>query len=185
MKPVYTYTLLLLLITTACTDTATNNAQHKATSPSKTELMAANKLMVKKEKQDILDYIRRHGYNMQSTGSGLYYNVYKTMPHGKLIALGDTVSVEYTLSLLNGDTIYDKSNAKKYTLVVGKSDKESGLLEALEMMKKGEKARLIVPAHLGFGLLGDQDKITTKTSLVYDIKILMGSSKNSKFKACD
>ncbi len=172
MKPVYTYTLLLLLITTACTDTTQDKRQHTTTRPTKAELIAANKLLVKKEKQDILDYINRHGYKMQSTGSGLYYNIYKTMPHGRLIALGDTVSVEYTLSLLNGDKVYDKANAKKYTLVVGRSDKESGLLEALEMMKKGEKARLIVPAHLGFGLLGDQDKITTKTSLVYDIEIL-------------
>ncbi len=172
MKFIYPHILLLLLAITACTDTSQDKQHHTSQRPSKKELMAANKLMVKKEKQDILDYIHRHGYKMQSTGSGLYYNVYKKIPHGTPITLGDTVSVQYTLSLLNGDEVYNQSNAKHYTLIVGRSDKESGLLEALEMMKKGEKARLIVPAHLGFGLLGDQDKISTKTSLVYDIEIL-------------
>ncbi len=172
MNAIYIYTFLLLLITTACTDTAQENQRYKATKPTKMEMIAANKLMVKKEKQDILDYINRHGYKMQATGSGLYYDVYKKIPHGHTIALGDRVSVQYTISLLNGDAVYDKDNAKKYTLVLGRSDKESGLLEAMKMMKRGEKARLLVPAHLGFGLLGDQDKIMTKTTLVYDIEIL-------------
>ncbi|PID88821.1 MAG: hypothetical protein CSB02_00745 [Bacteroidia bacterium] len=152
MRPIYTYIFLLSLAITACTGSTTDTQQHTTSRPGKQDLIAANKLMVKKEKQDILDYIRRHGYKMQ--------------------AFGDTVSVRYTLSLLNGNTVYNQADARHYTLVIGRSDKESGLLEALEMMKKGEKARLIVPAHLGFGLLGDQDKITTKTSLVYDIEIL-------------
>lgn len=172
MRPIYTYIFLLSLAITACTGSTTDTQQHTTSRPGKQDLIAANKLMVKKEKQDILDYIRRHGYKMQSTGSGLYYDVYKKVSHGQTIAFGDTVSVRYTLSLLNGNTVYNQADARHYTLVIGRSDKESGLLEALEMMKKGEKARLIVPAHLGFGLLGDQDKITTKTSLVYDIEIL-------------
>lgn len=167
---------MILLLCTACQSAP--QPQKKATkTPSKAELMATNKLMVKKEKQDILDYIKRHGYQMQATGSGLYYDIYHTVETGNTIAKGEVVSVNFSLSLLNGEEIYSLNTPNNYTLVVGKSDKESGLLEALSLMKRGEKARLIVPAHLGFGILGDQDKIAPKSSLVYDIEILQTNPK--------
>lgn len=171
MKTISTYLFLCMLLLTACKEGKAPPSASRQHAPTQAELIAANKLMIKKEKQDILDYIRRYGYDMQATGSGLYYHVYAEQPSQPALALGDAIQVHYTLSALNGDTIYGAADHKHYSLVLGKSDKESGLLEALSLMHYGEQARLIVPAHLAFGLLGDQEKVPAKTSLVYDIAI--------------
>jgi len=39
-------------------------------------------------------------------------------------------------------------------------------------MRQGDRAKLIVPSHLAFGLLGDLKKIPAGATLVYDIEIL-------------
>jgi FKBP-type peptidyl-prolyl cis-trans isomerase len=49
---------------------------------------------------------------------------------------------------------------------------ESGLHEGIKYMKKGEKARLILPPHLAHGLIGDMNKIPMNATLIYDIQVI-------------
>jgi FKBP-type peptidyl-prolyl cis-trans isomerase len=39
-------------------------------------------------------------------------------------------------------------------------------------MHVGDRAKFIVPSHLAFGLLGDQNKIPQHATLVYDIELV-------------
>ena len=45
-------------------------------------------------------------------------------------------------------------------------------VDDLDGFKVGDKAKLIVPSHLGHGLLGDFDKVPPMRSLVIDIKLI-------------
>ena len=39
-------------------------------------------------------------------------------------------------------------------------------------MKVGDKAKFIIPSHLAFGLLGDENKIPKRATLVYDVELI-------------
>jgi len=48
----------------------------------------------------------------------------------------------------------------------------SGLEEGILYLSEGDKAKIIIPSHLGYGLLGDLDKnIPPKATLIYDIEL--------------
>ena len=85
---------------------------------------------------------------------------------------GRTVKLSYTLSLLNGDTVYTALKDGPIVFQVGKGQVITGLEEAILLLKVGDRAKFIIPSHLAYGLIGDQKKIRQKASLVYDIEFI-------------
>lgn len=120
---------------------------------------------------DIKLYLEmRKDWKMEKTGSGLQYFIYEK-GDGKQAEPGDVAEIEYSITLLDGTECY-KTEADEYEeLVVDKSEIESGVQEALKLMHVGDKAKLIIPSHLGHGLIGDMDKIPPLTTLVIDLSL--------------
>jgi len=56
--------------------------------------------------------------------------------------------------------------------VVGHGGVESGLEEAVLLLHAGDKARIIIPSHLAYGLVGDDDKIPARATLIYEIELI-------------
>lgn len=136
------------------------------------KLIGYNQQLVKSENSEIEDYIIRHHWKMQETSTGLRYMVYKK-GNGRKIISGDVVRLKYSLSLLNGNTVYSSDSLGPKIICPGTSEGETGLQEALLLMQQGDCAKLIVPSHLAFGLLGDLKNIPAGAALVYDIEILL------------
>ncbi len=130
-----------------------------------------NRYLVKTEKENIANYIRRHGWEMQETGSGLSYMIYEDGT-GHMAEKGKVAVLKYKLWLITGDLVYSSDDRGLKTFLVGKGGVESGLEEAILLMKKGDKARLVLPSHLAYGLLGDDDKIPPRTAIIYDIELV-------------
>jgi len=107
---------------------------------------------------------------MKETGSGLRYHIYEKGTGEKVVS-GKTAVLNYTLRLLTGDVIYSSEKDGQKIFRVGRGNVESGLEEAILLMRVGDKAILILPAHLGYGLLGDSNKIPPKCTLVYDVEL--------------
>lgn len=135
------------------------------------QVITYNRQAVSSENDDINNYILRHHWMMQETPTGMRYMIYRS-GKGKKIVPGAEVSLKYSVSLLNGNEVYnsDKDGLKK--IRPGASEGETGLQEALLLMKEGDCAKVITPSHLGYGLLGDLKKIPASAALVYDIEIL-------------
>ncbi len=134
-------------------------------------LEKANRYLVRAENEQINDYVRRHKLKMTETGTGLRYTVHME-GNGQLIKKGELVKLKFVLKFLTGDIVYTSEDKGVKTFVVGQGGVESGLEEAILLLRRGDKATIILPSHLAFGLLGDEDKIPPKTSLVYEIEIL-------------
>ncbi|MCX6231374.1 MAG: FKBP-type peptidyl-prolyl cis-trans isomerase [Bacteroidetes bacterium] len=134
-------------------------------------MITANIKMLKSEKEQINDYIIRYNWNMLSTGSGLYYMIYKH-GSGKQAKLKTKVKISYKSNLLNGVSLYSSSVDGPKTFITGKAEVENGLEEGILLLKVGDKAKFIIPSHLAFGLMGDQKKIPRKATLVYDVELL-------------
>lgn len=143
----------------------------------KTKSSKMNKGLAEKEAIDIKLFLEmRPEWQMEETGSGLRIWIYEH-GEGEIPVPGDDAEIEYDITLLNGDTCYFTEDDEYEIVRVDKSDLETGVQEALKLMHVGDKAKLIVPSHLGHGLLGDMNKIPPLKSLVIDIE-LIGVRKN-------
>jgi FKBP-type peptidyl-prolyl cis-trans isomerase FkpA len=129
-----------------------------------------NHQVVVAESQEIEDFISRYHWEMQKSQTGLRWMVYKK-GKGTAARKGDIACIKYSLRLLNGDLVYRSDSLKPFEFETGKAEVPNGLEEGVLLLRPGDRARLIVPSHLAFGLLGDFDKIRNRASLVYDIEL--------------
>lgn len=135
------------------------------------ELIEANKKKHQLETEHIKTFIGNKKWPMTETNSGLHYWIYKNGT-GEIAAQGQRVSLAYTVSLTDGTECYRADENNPGTFVIGRDNVESGLHEMVQLMHVGDKAKVILPSHLAFGLTGDSQKIPGNATLVYDIELL-------------
>lgn len=133
--------------------------------------MEANQMISQHERELINEFVHRKQWDMTETGTGVRYGIYYS-EDGVEIESGDIVELEYTLELLDGTLISKTEEGETETVLVDKDIVESGLHEALKHLHQGDRAKVIIPSHMAFGLTGDLDKIPGFSTLVYDLKII-------------
>lgn len=129
-----------------------------------------NKDLVKRLQDTIAQYAEKNNWDMQKTGSGLWYAITRS-GNSDTIQRNDLVQIAYTVSLLNGTLCYSSDSLGLKNIKVGQGGVESGIEEALRMLTLGDSARLLVPPHLAHGLLGDQNKIPALAILNYTVVV--------------
>ena len=107
----------------------------------------------------------------KTTASGLKYAIIKE-GEGELVGKEKQVTVHYSGYLLDG-TRFDSSveRDEPFTFVAGVGQVIPGWDEGVQLMKKGSKARFIVPSNLAYG---DRDlgKIPPNSILIFDVEVL-------------
>jgi len=105
------------------------------------------------------------------TASGLKYAIIQE-GEGELVGKEKQATVHYSGFLLDG-TKFDSSveRDEPFTFVAGVGQVIPGWDEGVQLMKKGSKARFIVPANLAYG---DRDlgKIPPNSTLIFDVEVL-------------
>ena len=163
--------LMLLLVSFSCDEKNPKPSQPVTKGEMKSSMEKANRYLLNEEAEDIENYVKRHGLNMTTTGTGLRYQILKQGSEQK-IEKGEVVTLEYELHSIAGDLIYSSENDGVKSFIVGEGTVESGLDEAMTYLHRGDVAKLISPFHLGYGLHGDDNRIPEYATLVYTIKIL-------------
>jgi len=135
-------------------------------------LEKANRYLVRTEEEDINDFVQRHTWVMNKTGTGLRYWIDTANGSGDKVAYGQRVGFHYKVRLLNGDQIYSSDESGPKAFIAGKGGVETGLEEGIKLLRRGDKAKFILPSHLAFGLLGDGDKIPPKTPIIYELEVI-------------
>ena len=105
------------------------------------------------------------------TPSGLKYVVVKEGSGDKKPKYGQSVTVHYQGSLLNGK-IFDSSIMRGTPATFQIGQVIEGWNEALQTMKKGEKRTLIIPPDLGYGIHGFPGVIPPNATLIFDVELL-------------
>lgn len=133
--------------------------------------MRVNKIMVDNDVDLIKTYIKRHGWKMKETESGLWYEIYKN-GNGTLLKHGMDVSIKCRLELLDGTVCNSSGSVNLKQFKVGLGKVEAGLDEGLLLMRDGDCARFILPPHLAYGLSGDSKCIPPHSIIVYNVEII-------------
>jgi FKBP-type peptidyl-prolyl cis-trans isomerase len=132
--------------------------------------------IIRDEALEIDAYISRRNYTMSTTETGLRYQIYFRGPGTRLADNEDVVKLNYSVSLLDGTSVYNSDSTGVLQFKVGKSDIAGGLQEGVRLMHEGDKAIFILPAHLGYGLTGDGDQIKHYATLVINAELLQINS---------
>jgi FKBP-type peptidyl-prolyl cis-trans isomerase FkpA len=131
----------------------------------------ANQQLLQKENDDMDYYAQSHQLSFVRTSSGIRYCVYKPSAKGDSIKAGQSVVLQYTLSLLDGTKCYSSDQDGKKVFMVEQGEIESGIHKGLQYLKRGDKAILLIPSPLAHGLLGDMKKIPPQMPIVYDVVV--------------
>lgn len=171
MKKVVPFLFAILLI--SCGD------NHKKTTKNvniqgkefQDKLIEANKMYVKKESDEIDQYVKHRNLQMITTGTGLRYVIVQKGT-GAAAKPEQRAKVNYKISLLDGKLCYSSDSTGAKEFLIGHDNVESGLHEGIQYMHVGDKAIFILPSHLAHGLIGDESKIPPHASVRYDIELL-------------
>jgi len=140
---------------------------------SKNHSVDFNQEINEREQIQINLFLAHHYYlKMKQTSSGLRYMIFQQSKEGDKAKEGQLATIRLRVELLDGRVCEETPIGKTEMMVIGKSDKESGVHEALKLMRKGERAKLILPSYLGHGLLGDRTKIPPQAVLYIDLELI-------------
>jgi FKBP-type peptidyl-prolyl cis-trans isomerase len=150
-----------------------SKAQFEKEQADKEKKAAAEKELAKKEEAGKLqNYLKANKITVAPTASGLYYIEIKKGT-GEQAGKGKIVKVHYTGTLLNGkkfDSSLDRKQPLEFT--IGQGQVIPGWEEGISMMKKGGKARLIIPSKLGYGENGRMPTIPPSATLIFDVELI-------------
>ena len=155
----------------ACSDNKRTPKTKEDYAEYKEPLMRVNKFLTKKDAEIIESYIKRREWKMNVTETGLWYMIYKN-GNGIKAQTGKKASISSKVSLLDGTECYNNDTLNPKVFKIGQGGVEYGLEQGILMLREGDKARFIMPPHLAYGLLGDQNKIPARSIILYEIEVL-------------
>ena len=117
-------------------------------------------------------YIKTNNISVKPTANGLYYLETSAGTGVKPVA-GQTVKVHYTGTLLDGtkfDSSVDRGDPLEF--VLGQQQVIQGWEEGIALMKKGGKAKLIIPSAIAYGPQGRMPSIPPSATLIFDVELI-------------
>lgn len=169
------YIILIVLLSSSCACKHKSSPivledMEKIEKEYKKPMMDWNHEKVHDQDLQIKKFAERRSWEMTRTGSGLYFEIFENGT-GQVADSGDIATFNYNLHLFDGTYCYSSDSTGPRKLELGKAEIESGLEEALLMMQIGDKARIIIPPHLAYGMPGDGYKIPSDAILIYKIEL--------------
>ncbi len=123
-----------------------------------------------KELEILENYIKNANITEEPTSSGVYI-VVNEEGRGDCIADGDVVTLNYTLTLVDGVLVETTLGNEPMVYVVGRDRMIPGWEEAMSRLKKGSSAQFIIPSKMAYGSAG-KGNILPYSTLIFDIDII-------------
>ena len=159
--------LIVTALLCGCHDRSTGtviNSNQQPAEDKEAPYIEGNKKILRWEDEEMSLFIKRYGWDMQRTGTGMYYQIL-TPGHGETFQEGDDITLEYNTFLLSGEMVYDSEHDGVKRFKVGRSDEIDALHEAAAFLRPGAKARLVIPSYMAYGVSGDGNKINGRVPI--------------------
>jgi FKBP-type peptidyl-prolyl cis-trans isomerase len=164
------YTLLFVLFI-SCSNNQARKVNHNSETNVQNKLQKINRFLVKKENARIKKYVDSLELDMKMSLTGLWYKVMSNGSGAKVIS-GDKVTIEYEIKLFDGTICYSSDSTGYKYFEVDRSNEMAGINEAVQKISKGGLIKMILPKHLGKGLMGDMKKIPPMEILFCELKVI-------------
>lgn len=125
-----------------------------------------------KAKKEAEAALERVSQGFDKTDSGLRYKIL-SKGNGPEAEKGKMVSVHYEGSLLNGqvfDSSFQRNQPINFQLGVGQVI--PGWDEGIQLLRVGDKARLVIPPDLAYGAAGAGGVIPPNATLLFDVELV-------------
>lgn len=173
MKRIGVLLLALSALTAACSDDKPVQRRRPLTEKQMRDGSVKMHSWDRQRQADEIDqYIRRQGWAMETTASGLRWMLLKKGSGNALAQPGQIDKVYYTIKLMDGTVCYTSDKDGSRSFVIGRDDVEPGIHEGVQLMHTGDKMRFVLPSHLAHGLTGDNVKIPPLASLECELELL-------------
>ncbi|MEL6810816.1 MAG: peptidylprolyl isomerase [Bacteroidota bacterium] len=130
---------------------------------------AEREAAAKRAQEELLTSISE---GFEETESGLRYQIIQN-GDGAQAEKGKTVAVHYKGMFADGgefDNSYKRGNPISFP--VGMGNVIPGWDEGIQLLKVGDKARFVIPSHLGYGSRGAGGVIPPDATLVFDVELM-------------
>ncbi|MCM4157689.1 peptidylprolyl isomerase [Gramella sp. AN32] len=126
----------------------------------------------KQSKNEADSAIEELAAGFDKTESGLRYKIIQKGT-GKPAEKGKNVSVHYKGQLADG-TVFDSSykRSKPIDFPLGAGHVIAGWDEGIQYLSEGDKARFVIPSHLGYGSQGAGGVIPPDAVLIFDVELM-------------
>lgn len=133
-------------------------------------LIEANKGLVARDSSRIVGVIRANGWNMEVTGTGLWYEIIEK-GRGLRAKPNQIAELDYKVRLLSGELVYTADSTGPLRFRISKGGVERGLEEGILLLHQGDSARFIMPPYMAHHLLGDQKRIPPRSTIIYEVRL--------------
>lgn len=175
MQPIRTCLLLLAaaVLTTACHRNRPQIPSNKQVENVEAEqLLRYNQLCIEAEQKEIQAYRDSVAPDLLAAEDGFWYRI-DSVGTGDSIRKSQTVTLLYSLELLDGSVCDDSSVSGPKKLKVGARQDIKALDLALPLMTRGSEATLLAPSYLAYGVPGDRNCVPSRCPVLLRIKILL------------
>lgn len=136
---------------------------------------AAYDLSLESNAQFLADNAEKEGVTVRP--SGLQYRVIQAGEGAPLSSPEDLATVSYRGSLIDG-TVFDET-APGETIEFRADGLIAGWVEALSLMREGDRWELVVPSELGYGAFGAGGVIPPNQTLVFEMELFSVAPSNA------
>ena len=161
MKKTVVVLLIGMLLVMSCKETEARRPISYATGTYKKAMIEKNiKLVAQEEK--IIDSIMKSTPEKEYLISkkGFWYTYEQRNETDTLTPKrGDMAYFEYELNDIYGNVIYTALELRPQEYLVDKQEIMTGLRHGIKLMRKNEKVTFLFPSHVGYGYLGDKNRI--------------------------
>jgi len=166
--------LLAILAVCACQEPVARKPVKVNSGSFMKESAERNKRLLAAEEQMIREIIKKDSlkeYKTTADGSWYTYELSNEVS-SYTPQTNDMVRFTYTLLTFENDTIYTEDELGLQAYKVDKQGLFPGLRNSIKLLKEGEKATFLFPSSLGYGYLGDKNKIGVNVPLKAVITII-------------
>lgn len=157
----------IIILLCCCTRQSAQLPSNKATiSDEKMDMMTYNKMCIEAEMAEIGAYLDSSSVEFIKSDAGYWYKVVNSNKGAKV---NDIVTISGTVQVLGGTPCKELDSL---TLRLGKRDHTKVLDIALANAHVGDEIWIISPSALAYGIKGISNCITSRTPVLYKIKVL-------------
>ena len=134
--------------------------------PTQMDMMTYNKMCIEAENKEIQTFLDSSSVKFTKADAGYWYKIVNTNNGAKV---NGVVTISGTVQVLGGEACYELNSL---TLRLGKREHTKVLDLALVDAKVGDEIWILSPSSLAYGIKGITDCITSRTPVLYKIKVL-------------